>query len=51
MAKLGQLDVVATQDWDALLLRDPNPSKEYYESRDKKYGRVIKSQKINLKKC
>ena len=48
MAKLGQLDVVATQDWDALLYGTPILVRNIMSHGTKKYGRVIKSQKINL---
>lgn len=48
MAKLGQLDVVATQDWDALLYGTPILVRNIMSHGTKKYGRIIKSQKIDL---
>ena len=48
MAKLGQLDIVATQDWDALLYGSPILVRNIMSHGAKKYGRIIKSQKINL---
>jgi len=49
MAAKGQLDVVATQDWDALLYGSPVLVRNLMDDGTKRYGRIINAQKINLK--
>ena len=48
MAKLGQLDAVATQDWDALLYGTPVLIRNMMTAGNKQHGRIVKAQKINL---
>jgi len=48
MAAKGQLDVVATQDWDALLYGAPRLVRNLMDEGTKRYGRVINAEEINL---
>jgi flap endonuclease-1 len=48
MAKIGQLDAVATQDWDALLYGTPVLIRNMMTAGNKQHGRVVKAQKIVL---
>ena len=48
MAAKGQLDVVATQDWDALLYGSPVLIRNLMDDGTKRYGRVVHAQSIDL---
>jgi flap endonuclease-1 len=48
MAARGQLDVVATQDWDALLYGSPLLVRNLMDDGTKRYGRVVHAQSIGL---
>lgn len=48
MAVKGQLDIVATQDWDALLYGSPILVRNLMSHGSKRHGRTVKAQKINL---
>ena len=48
MAAKGQLDVVATQDWDALLYGSPVLVRNLMDDGTKRYGRVVHAQSIDL---
>ena len=48
MATLGQLDAVATQDWDALLYGAPVLIRNMMTAGNKSHGRIVKAQKIIL---
>jgi flap endonuclease-1 len=48
MAAKGQLDVVATQDWDALLYGTPLLVRNLMSHGSKQHGRVVQAQKIVL---
>ena len=48
MATLGQLDAVATQDWDALLYGTPVLIRNMMTAGNKSHGRIVKAQKIIL---
>ena len=48
MAKLGQLDAVATQDWDALLYGTPVLIRNMMTAGNKQHGRVVRAQRIIL---
>jgi flap endonuclease-1 len=48
MAAKGQLDVVATQDWDALLYGSPVLVRNLMDDGTKRYGRIVNAQQINL---
>ena len=48
MAAKGQLDVVATQDWDALLYGAPVLVRNLMDDGTKRYGRVVHAQSIGL---
>ena len=48
MAAKGQLDVVATQDWDALLYGSPVLIRNLMDDGTKRYGRIVHAQSINL---
>ena len=48
MAANGQLDAVATQDWDALLYGAPIVVRNLTSDGSKRMGRVIRAQKIDL---
>ena len=48
MAAKGQLDVVATQDWDALLYGAPVLVRNMMDDGTKRYGRVIHAESIDL---
>ncbi|MDG1550236.1 MAG: hypothetical protein P8Q95_00740 [Candidatus Poseidoniaceae archaeon] len=48
MAALGQLDAVATQDWDALLYGTPILIRNMMTDGTKQHGRLVHAQKINL---
>ena len=48
MAAKGQLDMVATQDWDALLYGTPLLVRNLMSHGSKQHGRVVKAQKIIL---
>ena len=48
MAAKGQLDVVATQDWDALLYGSPVLVRNLMDDGAKRYGRVVHAQSIDL---
>lgn len=50
MAANGQLDVVATQDWDALLYGAPVLVRNLTSDGSKRMGRIIRAQKIELGK-
>ena len=49
MAVKGQLDVVATQDWDALLYGSPILVRNLMSDGSKRHGRTVRAQQINLK--
>ena len=48
MAALGQLDAVATQDWDALRYGTPILIRNMMTDGTKQHGRLVHAQKINL---
>ncbi len=48
MAAKGQLDAVATQDWDALLYGAPVVIRNLTSDGNKRMGRIIRAQKIEL---
>ena len=48
MAARGQLDVVATQDWDALLYGSPILVRNLMDEGTKKFGKVIHAESISL---
>ena len=48
MAVKGQLDVVATQDWDALLYGSPILVRNLMSDGSKRHGRTVRAQKIVL---
>jgi flap endonuclease-1 len=48
MAALGQLDAVATQDWDALLYGTPILIRNMMTDGNKQHGRVVHAQRIEL---
>ncbi|DAC09386.1 MAG TPA: flap structure-specific endonuclease [Candidatus Poseidoniales archaeon] len=48
MAQRGHLDVVATQDWDALLYGSPILVRNLMADGTKRYGRTIYAERINL---
>ena len=48
MAANGQLDAVATQDWDALLYGAPVVIRNFTTDGSKRMGRVVRAQKIEL---
>ena len=48
IAALGQLDAVATQDWDALLYGTPILIRNMMTDGTKQHGRLVHAQKINL---
>ena len=48
MAAKGQLDVVATQDWDALLYGSPVLVRNLMDDGAKRYGRIVHAQSIDL---
>ena len=48
MAALGQLDAVATQDWDALLYGTPVLIRNLMTDGTKQHGRTVHAQKIQL---
>jgi len=48
MAKRGHLDVVATQDWDALLYGSPVLVRHLMADGSKSYGKVIHAERIDL---
>jgi len=48
MAAKGQLDVVATQDWDALLYGAPVLVRNMMDDGTKRYGRVVHAESIDL---
>ena len=48
MATLGQLDAVATQDWDALLYGAPVLIRNMMTAGNKQHGRLVKAQRIIL---
>ena len=48
MAAMGQLDAVATQDWDALLYGTPILIRNMMTDGTKQHGRLVHAQKINL---
>lgn len=48
MAARGQLDVVATQDWDALLYGTPHLVRNLMSDGSKQHGRVVRAQMIDL---
>ena len=48
MAAKGQLDVVATQDWDALLYGSPVLVRNLMDDGTKRYGRIVHAQSIDL---
>ena len=48
MAAKGQLDVVATQDWDALLYGSPVLVRNLMDDGTKRYGRIVHAQSIGL---
>ncbi len=48
MAAKGQLDVVATQDWDALLYGSPVLVRNLMDDGTKRYGRVVHAESISL---
>jgi len=49
MAAKGQLDIVATQDWDALLYGTPHLVRNLMSDGSKQHGRVVRAQAIDLK--
>ena len=48
MAAKGQLDIVATQDWDALLYGAPVMVRNLASAGSRRMGRVIRAQRIEL---
>ncbi len=48
MAANGQLDAVATQDWDALLYGAPVVIRNFTTDGSKRMGRVVRAQRIEL---
>ncbi len=48
MAAKGQLDAVATQDWDALLYGAPFVIRNFASDGSKRMGRIIRAQEIEL---
>ncbi|MDP6639435.1 MAG: hypothetical protein QGH90_01890 [Candidatus Poseidoniaceae archaeon] len=48
MAQAGQLDVVATQDWDALLYGSPILVRNLMSAGSRRMGRIIRAEKIVL---
>jgi flap endonuclease-1 len=48
MAAKGQLDIVATQDWDALLYGTPHLVRNLMSDGSKQHGRVVRAQAIDL---
>tara|TARA_B100000767_G_C19642595_1_gene483223 strand:- start:400 stop:1011 length:612 start_codon:yes stop_codon:yes gene_type:complete len=48
MAANGQLDAVATQDWDALLYGAPVVIRNFSSDGSKRMGRMIRAQRIEL---
>lgn len=48
MAAKGQLDVVATQDWDALLYGSPVLIRNLMDDGTKRFGRVVYAESISL---
>ena len=48
MAAKGQLDVVATQDWDALLYGTPRLVRNLMSDGSKQHGRTVRAQMIHL---
>ena len=48
MAAKGQLDIVATQDWDALLYGTPHLVRNLMSDGSKQHGRVVRAQTIDL---
>ena len=48
MAQRGHLDVVATQDWDALLYGSPVLVRNLMADGTKRYGRTVYAERINL---
>ena len=48
MARRGDLDVVATQDWDALLYGAPVVVRHLTSHGTKRYGRIIRAERIDL---
>ncbi|MAV44266.1 MAG: flap endonuclease-1 [Euryarchaeota archaeon TMED248] len=48
MAAKGQLDLVATQDWDALLYGTPHLVRNLMSDGSKQHGRVVRAQTIDL---
>ena len=48
MAANGQLDAVATQDWDALLYGAPVVIRNFTSDGSKKMGRIVRAQRIDL---
>ncbi|MDP6869842.1 MAG: hypothetical protein QGI21_03620 [Candidatus Poseidoniaceae archaeon] len=48
MAAKGQLDAVATQDWDALLYGAPVVIRNFTSDGSKRMGRIIRAQRIEL---
>ena len=48
MAANGQLDAVATQDWDALLYGAPTVIRNFASDGSKRMGRIIRAQEIEL---
>ncbi len=48
MAAKGQLDIVATQDWDALLYGTPHLVRNLMSDGSKQHGRVVRAQSIDL---
>ena len=48
MAAKGQLDIVATQDWDALLYGTPRLVRNLMSDGTKQHGRTVRAQLINL---
>ena len=48
MAAKGQLDAVATQDWDALLYGAPVVIRNFTSDGSKRMGRIVRAQKIEL---
>ena len=48
MAAKGQLDAVATQDWDALLYGAPTVIRNFTSDGSKRMGRIVRAQRIEL---
>ncbi len=48
MASKGQIDIVATQDWDALLYGAPAMVRNLASAGSRRMGRVIRAQRIEL---